>query len=244
MRTVPSVFPSEMLDEDFLKPQCLAKYRLAKYTDRRKCGIYQDACAFNHSRKALFNRVCQPEPVLLKNFTMSASNRMFTCSLGSAMGGRPRLGVNNSFAAASPNNAGSTSLAGRALSNHSSVASGTSSSIDSGLGLCGISAPFPLVRAAQADHVHRTVSRRENEHVQPIGDQAQGLVSAFRISLARVLGNQHGIPVEFLGQVEGKAAIRDVALDSTAAVPLETLASPIRSGRPSAAPGAHLKEKR
>jgi hypothetical protein len=46
----------------------------------------------------------------------------------------------------------SISLAGRALANHSAVASGASSSVRSGLGVRGISVPFALVGSTQADH--------------------------------------------------------------------------------------------
>src|SRR3954466_10023534 len=109
---------------------------------------------------------------------MSASKRMFTCSFVWAAGGRPRFGLSISFAAASPSKPGSTSFAGRALANHSGVASGACSPSSSGLGLRGISPPFALVGAAQADHVYGFVPGREYQHVQVFSDETQGLVSA------------------------------------------------------------------
>ena len=45
----------------------------------------------SRSRRALFTRVCHPRPVPLNARSTSASKRMFTCSLGSAERGRPRL---------------------------------------------------------------------------------------------------------------------------------------------------------
>src|SRR5882724_8997544 len=143
---------------------------------------------------------------------MSASNRRFTCSFVWAAGGRPRLGLSISFAAASPSRPGSTSFAGRALANHSSLASGASSSINSGSGLRGMSTPFALIGAAQADHVNSLVARREHKHVQVFANPAQRLVSVLRVRLAGILGNQRAAPVKLRSQVKREAAFGDVAL--------------------------------
>ena len=90
-------------------------------------------------------RVCQPSPLDRNTVSTSASRRSLTASLVTAAFGRPRN--------LACNDAGSTSKRTDCL-NISSVHSGFSSSIRSGLGFLFIPFYLTFVRFAKADHTN------------------------------------------------------------------------------------------
>jgi len=59
--------------------------------------------------------------------------------------------------------------------------------------------------------VYGSIARGEHQHVQVFVYQAKGLVAAFWVVLACVLGNERCAPVEVLSQVKGNASFDNVA---------------------------------
>ena len=150
----------------------------------------------SHSRNAEFKRVCQPGPRRLKAFRTSASNLMFTCCLGSARTGLPRLGLNIVAASCSPKSSGKICAAGLALANHSACSSGVSSSRSSGLGLRFIPCNFPVVGLPKTDHMNRRNSRRKQQYMESVSDIPNGLKPLLAIVLPKICCHQRCAPVQ------------------------------------------------
>src|SRR5919107_1365025 len=134
-------------------------------------------------RSASLILVCQPGPVARTWASTSGSRRSVVNSLGAAAFGRPPR---------------------RALANHSSVSSGTSTASQSSWlmwsGLGGVVAAFfPVIGFPQSDDARVAAARRPHHHMQARADVADGDEAVFAVVPAIIHGGQRGFPVEPFG---------------------------------------------
>ena len=188
------------------------------------CSLaYAGECVLSQSLSAASMRVCQPAPVALKAATTSGESRMVVGTLVGAFCGPRSPGLRWSAESFARVAGSKKSEAGLALAKSASVHSGESASVATAaliaasscalgsaikrpdlvlMNCCGI--PFDLsgVGFAQADDAHRRFAQCENQHIQPVTNQAHGLKPSLTVLVAVVCFDDGRIPFKALRFVE------------------------------------------
>jgi len=157
-------------------------------------------------------RDCQPGPVAFQRARTSGGRRREIEVRGAALFGRPR-GRSSLLAMALPKISGSTSRAGRARRNISSVHSGLSGSVRVFLNfrLAFIAAYLSPVGFAQTDDVHPGFPRRVHQHIHSRFDPPESQVPLLAVVTPRVLPDDRAEPIEIRCALQRNAMDRNVA---------------------------------
>jgi hypothetical protein len=125
--------------------------------------------------------------------------------------GRPR-GFSNLLVTVAPKSSGSASAAGRALAKVALVHSGFSTTFLLVLTLRFIVFRLTAISFPQADYLDSSGTWRKHQGMQPSGNQAERLQSAFSVVFAEIFKYKRSIPFELFRKVERNSALGDISL--------------------------------
>jgi len=124
--------------------------------------------------------------------------------------GRPRA-FSICFALVAPKISGNTSCAGRALAKVAFVHSGFSRAFRFWSDFRFIMFHLASIGFSQADHVHPTRARREDQRVQTPGNEAERLKALLSLFPTEVLNDKRRVPLELRRRCKRNAALSDIS---------------------------------
>lgn len=124
--------------------------------------------------------------------------------------GRPR-GFSILLATVAPKSSGSASAAGRALEKVALVHTGLSTAFLLVLTLRFIVFRLSAISFPQADYVDFSRTWRKHQGMQPSGNQAERLKSAFSVVFAEIFNYKRSIPFELFRKIERNSALGDIS---------------------------------